>query len=285
MTFAAKAPALLATAAAVLLFAHIANAKIVTRDIPYTDGGVQLTGVLAYDDAMHGKRPGVVVVHEWWGLNDYIRNRTMQVAELGYVAFAIDMYGSNKFGNNPKEAEALATPFYKDNHLMLTRAEAGLAVLKKQPQVDDTRLAAIGYCFGGSVALEMARRGEDLKGVVSFHGGLKTSEPAEGGRVTAQILALNGGADKFVDATERANFKKEMANAGATVKIVEYPGATHAFTNPKATEIGKRFNMPIAYDADADQKSWAEMKSFLKRVFTVKPAETPAPDATATPAQ
>ncbi len=251
-----------------LLASTAAEAKIVTREIPYKDGATALTGFLAYDDAIR-HAPGILVVHEWWGYNDYVRMRAQQLAALGYVAFAADMYGTGKFGNNPKEAEALATPFYKDPHLMLTRAEAGLEVLKRQPQVDKDRVGAIGYCFGGSVVLEVARHGaDDVRGVVSFHGGLKTSEPAEAGRVTAQVLALNGGADKMVTEKERNNFRKEMTDAGVTFKTVDYPGATHAFTNPKATQIGKRFDMPIEYNEQADKASWVEMQKFFKRIFS-----------------
>ena len=280
--FAMKFMPLLA-ATALLFITHTAEAKMVTKEIDYKDGATPLKGVLYYDDSVHRPLPGVLVVHEWWGLSENIKAKAEKLAALGYVAFAADIYGKDKFANNPEEAEKLATPFYKDPGLMVSRAEAGLAVLKKQPQVDATRLAATGYCFGGSVVLQLARSGADVLGVVSFHGGLKTSEPAEPGRVKAQVLALDGGADKLVSPKERANFKKEMADAGVTFKVVEYPGALHAFTNPKATEIGKRFNMPIAYDADADQKSWDEMRGFLKRIFTAKPVET-APAAAEQPA-
>lgn len=278
-----KSLPLLAAAVAALLLATPAEAKIVMREIDYKDGATPLSGTLYYDDAIHHPVPGVLVVHEWWGLSDNIRGKAERLAELGYVAFAADVYGKNKFADNPDEAQKLSAPFYKDPGLMVRRAEAGLAVLKKQPQVDTARLGAMGYCFGGSVVLQLARSGEDILGVVSFHGGLKTSEPAEPGRVKAQVLALEGGADTLVPPPERAKFKKEMQDAGVTFKVVEYPDALHAFTNPKATEIGKRFNMPIAYNADADQKSWAEMKAFFKRLFSAPAAPKPSAPETATP--
>lgn len=278
--------AVLAVSCAFFMAATIATtaeAKIVTREISYKDGSTPLTGYFVYDDAARRPMPGVLVVHEWWGLSDNIKNKAEKLAALGYAAFAADMYGNGKFGNTPEEAQALATPFYKDPGLMVRRAEAGLAVLKEQPQVDAARLGAIGYCFGGSVALQLARSGEDILGVVSFHGGLKTSEPAEPGRVKAQVLALNGGADTLVPPSERANFKKEMADAGVTFKTVEYPDALHAFTNPKATEIGKRFDMPVAYNADADEKSWAEMQGFFKRLFSARPVAAPAAEDNGAP--
>lgn len=244
-----------------------ASADLVSREIPYKDGDTQLTGYFVYDDAIATPMPGVLVIHEWWGHNDYARKRADMLAKLGYAAFALDMYGTNKVADTPDDAKKLAGPFYENRGLMHTRALAGLAILKEQPQVDTTRLGAIGYCFGGTVALELARRGEDLKGVVSFHGGLAAPERAEPGRVKAQVLALNGGDDKMVTPEERANFVEEMKAAGVNFKSIDYPGALHAFTNPKATVIGERFNMPIAYNESADRQSWDEMQEFFTRLF------------------
>jgi dienelactone hydrolase len=262
--------ALLALAA--LLLATPAQAALVTKDITYQDGDTKLVGHYAYDDANKGPMPGVVVVHEWWGNNDYSKHRAEQLAGLGYAAFAIDMYGDGKTVDNPTDATKISKPFYDDRSLMLRRAEAGLKTLEAQPEVDKSRLGVIGYCFGGAVALQVARSGEDVKGVVSFHGNLSTSEPAEAGRVKAQVLALNGGDDKFVSKEERDNFTKEMTKAGVTFRTVDYPGAVHAFTNPAATDIGKKFNIPVAYNESADKQSWDEMKKFFATLFAQKPA-------------
>jgi dienelactone hydrolase len=255
-----------------LVFALPAEAAVVTRDIVYKDGDTELTGHFAYDDAAATPMPGVIVVHEWWGNNEYARRRARDLAALGYAAFAIDMYGTNRLATTPDQAMALSKPFRDDRGLMVRRAEAGLKTLLAQPQVDKERIGAIGYCFGGTTVLELARHGADLKGAVSFHGGLATPEAAEPGRVKAQVLALNGGDDKSVSEAEKQNFIKEMTAAGVTFKSIDYPGATHAFSNPEATEIGKKFNMPIAYDAAADAKSWEEMKKFFGLLFREKPA-------------
>ncbi|MEZ0225381.1 MAG: dienelactone hydrolase family protein [Alphaproteobacteria bacterium] len=256
----------------VIFAATPAQAKLVTKDITYKDGDTELTGHFAYDDAAKAPMPGVVVVHEWWGNNDYSKHRAEQLAGLGYAALAIDMYGSGKMAANPDEAGKMSKPFYDDRSLMLRRAQAGLKTLTEQPEVDKTRLGVIGYCFGGAVALEMARRGEDVKGVVSFHGNLSSPEAAEAGRVKAQVLVLNGGDDKFVSQQERDNFAKEMTAAGVTYRTVDYPGATHAFTNPAATETGKKFKLPIEYNESADKQSWDEMKKFFERLLAEKPA-------------
>lgn len=254
-----------------LAFSAPAAAEIVTKEVPYKDGETALTGYFAYDDAATAPLPGVIVIHEWWGHNEYARKRAEMLAKLGYAAFAIDMYGAGKSAATPDEAKALSSPFYENRALMHTRALAGLAALKGQPQVDATRLGAAGYCFGGTVALELARRGEDLKGVVSFHGGLSAPERAEPGRVKAQVLALNGGDDKMVQQEEKDNFIAEMKAAGVNFKSIDYPGATHAFTNPKATEIGERFGLPVAYNESADRQSWEEMGKFFARLFAAKP--------------
>lgn len=256
----------------IIFAATPAQAKLVTKDITYKDGDTALSGYYAYDDAAKAPMPGVLVVHEWWGNNDYSKRRAEQLAELGYAAFALDMYGTGKTAANPDEAGKLSKPFYDDRSLMLRRAQAGLKTLTEQPEVDKSRLGVIGYCFGGSVALEMARRGEEVKGVVSFHGNLSSPEAAEPGRVKAQVLALNGGDDKFVPQEQRDNFAKEMTAAGVTYRIVDYPGATHAFTNPAATETGKKFNLPIEYNESADKQSWDEMKKFFARLFAEKPS-------------
>jgi len=266
-----KSPLFPVLAAAVFLacFALPARAAIVTKDISYVEGGAQLKGTFVYDDAVKSPVPGVIVVPEWWGLNDYARHRAAQLAGLGYAALAVDMYGANVLAQTPQEATALTKPFYDNRDMMRRRAEAAITALKSQPQVDASRLAAIGYCFGGTVVLELARGSEPLKGVVSFHGGLSTPTPAKPGAMynAPRVLALNGGADPTVPQKDKDAFVAEMKAAGANFRSIDYPGAMHAFTNPDATAIGQKFNMPVAYDADADKASFEEMRKFLGEVL------------------
>jgi len=242
--------------------------KIVGRTIDYSAQGAVMKGYLAYDENIAGKRPGVLVVHEWWGLNDYARKRARMLAELGYTALAVDMYGEGKQAMHPDDAKAFSSELMKNFEVAKARFMAGMEFLKQQDSVDPTRIAAIGYCMGGGVVLNMARQGLDLKGVASFHGGLTAVKPAQPGSVKAKTLVLHGGADKFITPEQIEAFKQEMTSAGADFQFISYPGATHSFTNPEATELGKKFNMPIAYNADADEKSWDELKEFLKNIFS-----------------
>jgi dienelactone hydrolase len=236
------------------------------EEITYSADGTTLKGYISRP-AKAGKHPAVLVVHEWWGNNDYTRKRADQLAGLGYVALAVDMFGDGKTADNPKDASALMGEANKNLDVSEKRFAAARALLARQPDVDAGRIAAIGYCFGGGMVLQMARRGVDLAGVVSFHGSVATQTPAKAGSVKAKLLVLNGAADPFVKAEQIAAFKKEMQDAGVTFKFIDYPGAVHAFTNPAATENGKKFNLPLAYDADADKKSWAEMQGFLQTVL------------------
>lgn len=252
------------TAVAVFGLALLAEAEVKTRAVEYRDGDVVLEGWLAWDDAATGPRPGVLVVHEWWGHNDYARKRAEQVAAEGYVAFALDMYGKGVLATTAEEAGKLAMPLYKDRAGMRRRAKAGLDVLAKAPGVDATRLASIGYCFGGSVSLELARDGADLKGVVSFHGGLKAGGPTARGAVKARVLVLHGAADPHVSAEELAAFEAEMNAAGADWSLVKYSGAVHAFTNPAA---GSDPSKGVAYDERADRRSWQAMRLWLEEAF------------------
>ena len=233
--------------------------------VSYTLDGKSYKGYVTYDSSTKDKRPAVLVVHEWWGLTDYPRNRAKQLAELGYIAMAIDMYGDGKTADNPKTAQELATPFYKDPSLAKTRLEAALQKLKEYQQVDAAKIAAIGYCYGGYVVLNAAKLGTDLKGVVSFHGGLGGA-PVKKELIKAKILVCHGEADQFVN-PELAGFKKSMDSAGVEYTFKSYPNATHAFTNPAATENGKKFSIPIAYNAAADSASWKDMKEFFNRIF------------------
>ncbi len=233
--------------------------------VTYTLNGKNYIGFIDYDLNKQGKRPAILVVHEWWGLNNYSRGRAKQLAELGYIAMAVDMYGDGKTGNDPKTAQDLATPFYKDPTLAKTRLDAAISKLKTYPQADTSEMAAIGYCYGGYVVLNAAKLGANLKGVVSFHGDL-SGVPINKDLLKAKILVCHGEADQFVN-PEVPGFKKSMDSAGVDYTFKSYANATHAFTNPEATENGKKFNMPIAYNAAADSASWKDMKDFFKKIF------------------
>ncbi len=244
-----------------------ASSDIEGKTVQYTAGGVTMDGYLAYDKSINGKRPGVLVVHEWWGLDDYARKRARMLAELGYTAFAVDMYGGDKVAAHPDDAAKFSSELMKNFDVARTRFLAAMELLKKEPTVDPTRIAAIGYCFGGGIVLNVARQGADLKGVVSFHGNLAAVKPAQPGAIKAKILVLNGAADAFTTPQQIADFKKEMDAAGADYRFISYPGAKHSFTNPDADKYAKEFKMPIAYNADADKKSWEEMQKFFKEIF------------------
>jgi dienelactone hydrolase len=242
----------------------VARAEVIGKTVEYTAGGVALKGYLAYDNSVKGKRPAVIVVHEWWGVTDYPKKRAEMLAGLGYVAFAADMYGDGKIADNPTDAQKYAGESMKDFSLLKEKFSAVIDLLKKNELVDPNKIAAIGYCYGGGVVLNMARAGVDLRGVVSFHGNLTAVEPAQKGKVKAKVLVCNGRDDKFISDENINNFKNEMKSAGVDFTFKSYRGALHAFSNPAATELGKKFNMPIAYNERADKKSWAEMQKFLK---------------------
>lgn len=249
--------------AALLASASNAGAAVMTREIDYKQGDTVLHGLMAWDDAGHAKRPGVLVVHEWWGLNQHARNQAIRLAKAGYVAFALDMYGKGKVATHPADAQAFAAEASKDPAIIAARFDAGLDQLKSDPHVDPSKIAAIGYCFGGGVALNQARAGKDLMAVITFHGMLSTQTPAEPGKVKTRVLVLAGGADPFCPPEQLAAFHKEMDAAGANYRVVVYPGAKHSFTNPDAAKAGME---QLAYNADADRKSWAEMLKFLREV-------------------
>jgi len=242
-------------------------AAIKHEEVSYSANGVTMKGYLAYDDALKGKRPGVLVVHEWWGHNEYARKRANMLAELGYTALAVDMYGDGKQATHPSDAGKFAGEVMQNTEGAKARFVAALDLLKKHKTIEATRIAAIGYCFGGGVVLQMARLGLDLKGVVSFHGSYGTQTPAEKGKVKAAVLVCHGAADQFATAEQIEALKKEMQNAGVDFQFNSYEGAKHGFTNPEADENGKKFDIPIAYNKAADEKSWADMQQFLKRVF------------------
>lgn len=242
-------------------------AEVKGETVEYTYEGTTLKGYLAYDDSIKGKRPGVLVVHEWWGLNDYAKKRADMLAGLGYTALALDMFGNGKTADHPSDAQKFTSETMSNMAVAEGRFDAALDFLKKQPTVDPDEIAAIGYCFGGGIVLHMARTGADLDGVASFHGSLGTQQKAAPGTIKAKILVMTGGADTYIPSEQVEEFKKEMDAAGADYEVIVYPGATHSFTNPAADELGKKFDLPITYNAEADKQSWAEMEEFLKEVF------------------
>lgn len=242
--------------------------SIVRKEIDYKAGTTTLKGYLFYDENQTEKRPGIIVVHEWWGNNAYNQKRAKMLAELGYTAFAADMYGNGLVLDNPGDAEKNAGAIYANMGLLKERMTAAHDVLVNSGFVDPERIAAIGYCFGGSVVLYAANAGIPLDAVVSFHGGLAGFK-AEPTIKNTHILVCNGAADKFVSEEDKANFKNQMTAVGATYEFKEYEGALHAFTNPESTEAGKKFNMPIAYNAAADSASWNDMKEFFSKYFPV----------------
>jgi dienelactone hydrolase/uncharacterized protein YndB with AHSA1/START domain len=242
------------------------ESSFVTKERVYDVDGTHLTGFLAFD-RRRPQSPGVLIVHEWWGHNDYARRRAKMLAELGYTAFALDMYGDGKLARHPEDATKFMNEVVQNAELTRKRFLAALALLKSQPSVNPEKIAAVGYCFGGGVVLNMARMGVDLDGVVSFHGSLEPMRPVAPGTVKAELLVLNGAADPFVTEEQKKAFKQEMEAAGVTYEFVDYPGVKHSFTNPGATETGREFGLPLEYNAEADADSWQRMQAFLTRVF------------------
>ena len=229
-------------------------------DIP--EDTTTLKCFVAYDENKKGNAPIVLVVPEWWGLNDFTKSKARQLAEIGYFALVVDMYGQGTTADNPDAAKANAGGFYKNPQLATGRIEAALEKAKTYPQTDSSKTAAIGFCFGGSMVLNAAKLGADFDGVVSFHGGLQGVQPTKN-TVKSKILVLNGAADPFVPAKDVANFKKQMDSAGVPYTFKDYPGALHAFTNPLADEYAKKFKMPVGYNEAADKNSWNDMKAFF----------------------
>ncbi len=254
---------------ALLCWPVLAHAEVQGKEVDYSAGDLTLKGYLAYDDAVEGKRPGVLVVHEWWGHNAYARKRADMLAELGYIALAVDMYGDGKQAEHPDEAGKFAGAVRKNMETAEERFMAAMEFLKKQPQTDGDKIAAIGYCFGGGIVLEMARRGVELEGVASFHGSLlPAGDPAEEGKVKAEILVLHGEADKMAPPEHVEAFKAEMDKAKVKYTFVAYPEVMHSFTNPDADKFAEKFNLPLKYDPEADKDSWNKLKAFLNKLFT-----------------
>lgn len=239
------------------------------EELSYQAGESTLKGYIAWDASKPGPLPGVIVVHEWWGHNEYVRRRARMLAEEGYVALALDMYGDGKNTQHPEDAQKFVMEAVSNADVAKARFLAAVDVLKMHDATDSSKVAAIGYCFGGAVVLQMARLGADLDGVASFHGTLSPQgPPAQPGSLRAKVLVLHGADDSLVPPEQVAAFKREMEAAGVDYKLVEYPGAQHAFTNPEATERGQKLNMPLAYDEAADTQSWAELQTFLQGLFS-----------------
>jgi len=251
-----------------LLLPAPAQAAVQGREIVYQVDGEAFTGYLAFDAAQQGKRPGVIVVHEWWGYNAYARHRADMLAQLGYTAFALDMYGTGKLAEHPKDATAMMQAATSDPVRLKRRFNAAMRILQAQPDVLSNHMAAIGYCMGGGIVLNMARAGLPLRGVAVFHGSLGTDSPAPPGRIQGEVAVFSGAADPYAPQAQVDAFEREMKAAGVHYVLKRYPGVKHSFTNPAADAYGERFAMPLAYDAAADADSWQGLIVFLKRVFS-----------------
>ncbi|MGH1471853.1 MAG: dienelactone hydrolase family protein [Cellvibrionaceae bacterium] len=237
------------------------------EEVLYEVDGVQLTGYIAYDANQTEQRPGVLVVHEWWGHNEYVRTRAHMLAKMGYTAFALDMYGDGKQAGHPDDAQKFMMEVMSNMSVGEQRFSAAKKILNDHETTFPNKTAAIGYCFGGAVVLHMARQGENLQGVASFHGNLSTQTPAKPHAIKSKILVMHGADDPFVPAEQVDTFKTEMAAAVADMKFIAYPNTVHAFTNPGATALGEKFDLPLAYNLEADEKSWSELDAFLKTIF------------------
>ncbi len=242
-------------------------AGVVEQEVDYRSDDTVMKGFLAYDDAISGPRPGILVVHEWWGHNDYARSRARQLAGMGYTALAVDMYGDGKQASHPDDAGKFSGALRKNMPLAESRFKAALHLLREHPTVKSEQIGAIGYCFGGGIVLEMARRGIDLDAVASFHGSLTTENPPEKGVIKAKIFVANGADDPFVKPEHIKIFRAQMDGVGADYRLENYPGAKHSFTNPDADRYGKQFDLPLAYDAAADKASWEAMQQLFDEAF------------------
>lgn len=238
-----------------------------TETVRLKADGTELASYLAYDQASDARRPGVMVIHEWWGLNDYVRRRANMLAELGFTALAVDMYGNGQVADNPDDAGRLMSGVLSDMGQAESRLAAALEYLQSHETVDARRIAAIGYCFGGAMVLHAARTGMPLAGVVSFHGALGSAHKPAPGSVHAKVLVCHGADDSLVPEADVAALEEEMKAAGADLRFIAYPGALHGFTNPDADANGKKYGLPLAYSEEVDRRSWQEMQSFFDEIF------------------
>ncbi|MEM9855879.1 MAG: dienelactone hydrolase family protein [Bacteroidota bacterium] len=240
--------------------------EIIGEEVAYSTDSTTMNGYFAFDKNAEGKRPGVLVIHEWWGHNEYTRQRAEMLAELGYVALAVDMYGDGKVADHPEDAQKFMMSVMSNINEGEARFNKALELLKARENVDPDKIGVIGYCFGGSVALTMANAGADIDAVAAFHSGIQLPiMPQEG--IKAKILVCNGAADPFITEESVVNFKTQMDSVGADYQYIAYEGAKHAFTNKGADSLGAKFGMPLAYDANADEESWEAMKRLFEEVF------------------
>ena len=242
----------------------LVQAKVQSRVVPYSHGGTSFEGFLAWDDSIKGKRPGILVVHEWWGHNEYARSRAKQLATLGYVAFAADMYGKGKVTTHPEKASEWAKLTTSNIETWRGRAKAGLKQLQADPKVDPNNLAAIGYCFGGATVMQLVYGGATVKGVVSFHGSLPLPHKTQTIPHSAKVLIAHGASDPFLSADHIGQFKDALNNAEIDWQMVWYSGAQHSFTNPSADQYGLK---GAKYHKESDQRSWSHMKIFFNELF------------------
>lgn len=249
---------------ACLLFIPISNAKVISKAVTYTEAGEEYTSYVSYDDSIKGKRPGVLVVHEWWGLDDYPRKRAEMLARLGYVAFAVDMYGSGKVTDKSEQAKIWMTEATTDVEWWRERAIAGIKRLKQHKLVDSTKIAAIGYCFGGGTVIQLAYGGLDINGIVSFHGSLPIAEQEAFGKIKAKMLIAHGNADPFIPREVVTRFQDTLDKAGADWNMITYGNVLHSFTNTKSDSRGIS---ALKYDKQADEHSWKAMQAFFKEIF------------------
>lgn len=236
---------------------------IITNTVAYMDGDAVLEAFFAFDDALSGRRPAVLINHAWGGRDDFVAEKAKKLAALGYLGFALDIYGKGVLGSGPEENAGLMQPFMSDRAMLQRRIQAALAAVRLMPWVDDARIAAIGFCFGGLCVLDLARTGADIKGVVSFHGLLGAPDNTKGHRIKAKVLALHGNDDPMVPVEHVIAFQQEMTEAGADWQFHSYGNTLHAFTNPVANDPG----FGTVYQADADRRSWLSMQNFLEEVF------------------
>jgi dienelactone hydrolase len=254
---------------AVMCFGHGAYADIKSETIKYEVAGQPFAGTLSYDDNIKGKRPALLVVHEWWGHNAYAKKRAEMLAKLGYTAFALDMYGTGKVASHPDDAKKFMEATLADMKVAEARFNAAFNILQQQPTVEASKIAAIGYCFGGGMVLHMAKVNPELVGVVSYHGalGISANTRPVSTPIKTKILVFNGAADPFVTKEQVDSFKQDMKTIDADYQFIDYPGVKHSFTNPDADALGKKFNMPLVYDEKADKDSWEKTQAFFKRIF------------------
>ncbi|MEZ4705537.1 MAG: dienelactone hydrolase family protein [Bdellovibrionota bacterium] len=246
---------------------HTYAENIQTKTIKYKVDGQVFVGTISFDKDIKTQRPGILVVHEWWGHTDYAKQRTIDLAKLGYTALALDMYGDGKTVDHPKDAGAMSSALTSDWDVVQERFVKALSILKKHKSVDETKTAAIGYCMGGKIALEMARRNVGIDAVASFHGSLTTQHPFSKDESAIKVLVANGADDPFVKHEDVTAIENEMKAASIDYVVKNYKGAKHSFTNKGSTEIGKKFNLPLEYNEEADKDSWSELQKLLQKTW------------------